>query len=389
MTAVYGFTGSVQASVLLDILQEALDPDRSELHVVYVDISSAMLPSSGWTPADREVQHRDLKDYVNNCYNRRFKIEIVTLEDTLQMKKEDVASLISNLNADKTSQEDMLSYLVRSALIRYAREKGVHRVFTSETATSLSVKAIASCAKGRGFQMAEEASLVEHMKDLDIIWALPMKDNLIDREIAYYFRSKQLTAIPGPRLVSLSVSQTKSINGLTNSFMMSLQHGFDHSMHTVMRSLEKLSSDTNASSLTESSEIPAASSSTSTNSAPAPVPSSPEPSTEALRCSLCTRLRAASERAAHPNLCFSCDKMLFKSQEELTGAVAPENPALTSLLLFQRESVLALAAERKPAVEKQHQVSKVSRKAMREQISEFLLDQNDDADLGSLLDPEE
>lgn len=385
LAAVYGFTGSVSASVLLDLLNEALDPNRSDLYVVHIDISAAMLPQSGWTLADNEAQHRALREYVDNAYDGRWKLDIVTLEEVLEMKKEDVFSLISNLNADKTSQEDMLSYLVRSALIRYSRQKNVHRVFTSESLTSLSVKAIASCAKGRGFQMAEESSLVEEMKDLDIIWAIPMKDNLTDREIAYYFRCKQLTAVPGPQLIPLAISQSKSINGLTNSFLTSLQRGFDHSMHTIMRSLEKLSSEPNAGVADGSKDNASSNASSSTGSSAAPLSTA---TSGAVRCSLCSRLRAASDRAAHPSLCFSCEKMLFKAQDGHASAMTPEDPIVSSLLNFQRESVLAPAGKREHKVEKQHQTSK--RKQMREQISEFLLDhQDDDADLGALMSPEE
>ena len=221
--------------------------------------------------------------------------------------------------------------------------------------------------------------MVEHMKDLDIIWAIPLKDNLVDREIAYYFWTKRLTAIPGPRLVPLSVSQTKSINGLTNNFLMNLQRGFDHSMHTVMRSLEKLSSDPTYATLPESGE-PTSPKSPKSSSSSATAPDATPSGT--LRCSLCTRLRSPSEHIAHSTLCFSCEKMLFSYQEEQTGMVAPENPVLTSLLNFQQESVLAPAVERTPVSERQHQVSKVSRKQMREQIQEFLLDREEDADLG-------
>jgi hypothetical protein len=375
---VYGFTGSVASVVLLDILNSALDVERSDLFVVHIDVSAVMPESRGWTREKNDSQHAALKEVVDGCYDGRWKVDIVKLETLLEMTAEEVFGLVDSYKEDKTTQEDLLDTLVRSALIRYARDKSVHRIVTSETASHLSIKAISSCAKGRGFQIAEECSLVENLSEIDMVFSLPLHDNLLDREIAHYFWQKKLRCVEGPRLVPMAVSQTKSINGLTHSFLMSLQRGFDHSMHTVMRSVEKLTTSTTKSTLSDHKAL------TSSGAESSSV------TTDKLhhRCTLCTRVLNLEERLHAASLCFSCDKMLFKAPEALNGGPLPENDVLTRFLQFQRNCVLAPAEARDLTV-RQHQVSKVSRKQMRTEIQEFLLDKEEEDDLGSFMTLEE
>lgn len=369
LSAVYGFTGSLAAAVLLDILNEALDVERSDLYPVHVDIS-AVMEATAWTAEQNTLQHAALRHMVDDRYaSRQWKLDIVKLEDLLNMTAADLRTLIESYKEDKTTQEDLLQYLVRSALIRYARLKGVHRILTSENASTLSIKAISSTAKGRGFQIAEECSIVQTMTDIDMMFAAPMHDALVDREIAHYFWTHKLECVEGPRLVPINVSQAKSINGLTSAFLMSLQRDFDHSMHTVMRSVEKLTSGSHSS---RSDHV-----TTSLNASSSSIASSTADSTSSSfghhRCTLCTRILSVDERLNPSSLCFSCDKMLFKAPELQTDAAKGDSPFLSRLLDFQRDVILSPATVRDASV-RQHQVSKTSRKQMRQEIQEYLLD---------------
>jgi len=412
LSAVFGFTGSLASVVLLDILNDAMDVDRSDLQVVHIDFS-AVLPQNGvWTRGDTDAYHSSLRGLVDDKYGGRWKLDIVKLEEVLGLSVDELVSLFTAYQDDKTTQEDLLAYLVRGALIKYTREKNMHRVLTSETATSLSIKAISSCAKGRGFQMAEECSIVDMMNDIDMAFALPMRENIVDREIALYFWRRGLECAVGPRLLPHSVSEAKSINGLTKNFLMYLQRGFDHSMHTVMRSVEKLTTGVHAQRSDHVvSSLASSSSSTSTSAATVAAAASSSsssiaaiPSTEAMpssssssstsatprpesphRCSLCTRLLSLDDRSNPSQLCYSCDKMLFRGPEATT--TSSENLALSKLLSIQRHVVLAPAAARDSSV-RQTQTSKVSRKQMREQIQEFLLEDPEDTELGGFM-PEE
>lgn len=384
MSAVFGFTGSVAGTVLLDVLNDALLEGRSLLKVVHIDTSSVLPKTHSWTIPDNDAYHATLKRLVNDKYNNRWPLEIVKLEDMLSMSAEDVFTLVDRVSADKTSQEDVLSYLVRSALIRYAKNSNIHRIITAENASTLSVKAISSCAKGRGFQIAEECALVETMSDIDMIFAAPMRENLVDREIAFYFWKKKLECAVGPRLVSHGLSDTKSINGLTKTFLMSLQRGFDHSMHTVLRSTEKLNTSAVpprppriSSQAAGTSSTPLSNSSSSINS-----------DTQVHRCTFCTRLLSVGERDLPNSLCFSCNNMLFKNVE---GADTNPSEALSNFLNSQRLSTLAPALPR-PATERSHsgrhtrKEKAVTRKEMKEHIKDFLIEDAAEADLGAFME---
>jgi hypothetical protein len=380
MSAVFGFTGSVASVVLLDVLNDALSTDRSQLRIVHIDTSAVLPKNHSWTSQDNQTYHDTLKRLVNDKYHDRWPLDIVKLEEELNMSAEEVFLLLDRVSDDKTSQEDVLSYLVRSALIRYAKRHNIHRIVTAENASTLSVKAISSCAKGRGFQIAEECSLVETMNDIDMIFVAPMRENLVDREVAYYFWKKNLECALGPRLVPYPLADSKSINGLTRAFLMSLQRGFDHSMHTVLRSTEKLTS------VVHSSRSLHASSSTSASSLASSSSSEPNQG-HGHRCTFCTRLLSAGERDHPALLCFSCNNMLFKSSAS-QNAVASE--ALTLFLNSQRQHTLVPGDARlpteKPLKERGSRKAKVStRKELKQQIQEFLIEEPAEADLGAFI----
>lgn len=384
LSAVFGFTGSVSAVVLLDILNDALDVDRSDLEVVHIDYTALLPPTGTWTRADTDGYHSALRELVDNKYDGRWKLQFAKLEDVLGLTAAELVSLFAIYDSDKTTQEDLLTYLVRGALIKYTREKNMHRIISSETASSLSIKAISSCAKGRGFQMAEECSIVDTMNDIDMVFALPMRESIVDREIALYFWRRKLACAVGPRLVPIAVSETKSINGLTKNFLMSLQRGFDHSMHTVMRSVEKLTTGVHSQrsdhmvSITSSSSSAPSTSGTGSNS---------PNSSQAHRCTLCTRLLSLSDRSNPTQLCYSCSNIVANTPETPSEHPLQENLVMSKILALQRDVVLAPASARDSTV-RQTQTSKVSRKQMRDQIQEFLLEDTEDADLGGFIPQE-
>lgn len=62
-------------------------------------------------------------------------------------------------------------------------------------------------------------------------------------ELAYYFHHYKLKDLNAPTLTDLT-QKAKSINLLTEDFILKLQGDFSHTIHTLLRSADKLSSGT-------------------------------------------------------------------------------------------------------------------------------------------------
>jgi hypothetical protein len=77
---------------------------------------------------------------------------------------------------------------------------------------------------------------------LGIVFSQPFKD-LLRTELAYYFHKHNLSALNHLTLTDLTQKQ-KSINLLTEDFILRLQNDFNHTIHTLLRSSDKLSSGT-------------------------------------------------------------------------------------------------------------------------------------------------
>lgn len=330
LEALYGFTGSVQSVVLLDQLFNILDDERSSITLLHIDISS--LVRNKWSESEQLEHAKKLKNLVFK-YNERFNLKIVPLENIFKMDCIELLNLLDFYKSDLTTQEDLLSYFIRSALIIFARSNNLHRIITSQCASDLAINAISSCSKGRGPQIAQECNLLETL-NIDITFVKPLKDALLDREIAHYFWKHELEFVQRPKLFLHSKT---SINGLAQDFMMSLQRKFDHTMHTILRSVDKLST----------------------------------PKTEK-SCVLC--IRPLIENNSFQT-CYSCHTMLFPTNLQLL----PEQEKIVySFFENQQKTVLVSAPHR--IIEKQTQnqkIQKLNQKQMRSKIQEYLIDENE------------
>ena len=68
-----------------------------------------------------------------------FEVESVRLEDVLDGGKQELEEVLNGVKED-SAKDALLGMLKRRALIKAAKERGVAKVFTAESATSLAVK---------------------------------------------------------------------------------------------------------------------------------------------------------------------------------------------------------------------------------------------------------
>lgn len=229
--------GSMSSIVLLDSLNRVVAKSRSKLYFVHIDVSNVF-------NLHEEERDQRINTLMSILKSYEYELEVIKLEDSLNMTKEALQNVFQN-TLSLTSKEDLLSCFKRASLIREARERNVNKIVLSGNATDLSIQLISGCAKGRGFQIPGEISFVEFLTDINITFGNPLRDFILDRDIAYYWYKRNLHFIPTFKFHNLPSEQFKSINGLTQYFITDLQSKFSHTIHTLLRSSDKLHSNLN------------------------------------------------------------------------------------------------------------------------------------------------
>ncbi|KAM9345047.1 cytoplasmic tRNA 2-thiolation protein 2 [Symphorus nematophorus] len=136
-----------------------------------------------------------------------------------------------------TAREDLLNTLRQHLLVHTARTEGYSKLMLGDNCTRLAVKLLTSISLGRGAQLAQDTGFSDSRFG-DIILVRPMRDYSA-KEIAYYNR---LFSVPSVFIPSLDTKTTEkaSIQRLTESFVTKLQADFPSTVSTIYRTSEKL-----------------------------------------------------------------------------------------------------------------------------------------------------
>ncbi|CAK6978449.1 cytoplasmic tRNA 2-thiolation protein 2 isoform X1 [Scomber scombrus] len=136
-----------------------------------------------------------------------------------------------------TAREDLLNTLRQHLLVHTARTEGYCKLMLGDNCTRLAVKLLTSISLGRGAQLAQDTGFSD-CRYGDIITVRPMRD-YSSKEIAYYNR---LFKVPSVFIAGLDTKTTDkaSIQRLTESFVTKLQADFPSTVSTIYRTSEKL-----------------------------------------------------------------------------------------------------------------------------------------------------
>ncbi|XP_042289242.1 cytoplasmic tRNA 2-thiolation protein 2 isoform X1 [Thunnus maccoyii] len=141
-----------------------------------------------------------------------------------------------------TAREDLLNTLRQHLLVHTARTEGYSKLMLGDNCTRLAVKLLTSISLGRGAQLAQDTGFSDSRYG-DIISVRPMRDYSA-KEIAYYNHLFNVPSVFIPGLdTKVCVPQTTdkaSIQRLTESFVTKLQADFPSTVSTIYRTSEKL-----------------------------------------------------------------------------------------------------------------------------------------------------
>ncbi|TNN50848.1 Cytoplasmic tRNA 2-thiolation protein 2 [Liparis tanakae] len=119
-----------------------------------------------------------------------------------------------------TAREDLLNTLRQHLLVHTARTEGYSKVMLGDSCTRLAVKLLTSISLGRGAQLAQDTGFLDSRYG-DVLLVRPMRDYSA-KEIAYYNRM-------------FSTSDKSSIQRLTESFVTKLQADFPSTVSAIYR----------------------------------------------------------------------------------------------------------------------------------------------------------
>ncbi|KAJ8041841.1 Cytoplasmic tRNA 2-thiolation protein 2-A [Holothuria leucospilota] len=217
-------------------LEEAMKASDSEVRILSVS-----------SPEEVEVDFKNLK--IDPSLNEKF-IKLWHSTSTL------------------TAKEDLLHILRVQLLKRISKQLGYTKIMSGESGTRLATRILTDLSKGRGSSVSQDMSFVDG-RDKDVSILRPMRE-FNSKEIAMYNHQCGLQHVFVPN-ISTKAGQFTSINALTEEFVNGLQTNFPSTVSTILKTGEKLTSQQDAAntssvclicqSLLDMSELPCSASS--------------------------------------------------------------------------------------------------------------------------------
>ncbi|XP_068183709.1 cytoplasmic tRNA 2-thiolation protein 2 [Antennarius striatus] len=162
--------------------------------------------------------------------------EETPLPDVQESQTESLQQLIRSAKT-LTAREDLLNTLRQHLLVHTARTEGYSKLMLGDNCTRLAVKLLTSISLGRGAQLAQDTGFSDSRYG-DIIIVRPMRDYSV-KEVAYHNHMFDVASVFIPGLDTKTPDKA-SIQRLTESFVTKLQADFPSTVSTIYRTSEKL-----------------------------------------------------------------------------------------------------------------------------------------------------
>uniref|UniRef100_UPI0037E93722 cytoplasmic tRNA 2-thiolation protein 2 n=1 Tax=Semicossyphus pulcher TaxID=241346 RepID=UPI0037E93722 len=294
-----------------------------------------------------------------------------------------------------TAREDLLNTLRQHLLVHTARAEGYSKLMLGHNCTRLAVKLLTNVSLGRGAQLAQDTGFSDSRYG-DIILVRPMRDYSA-KEIAYY---NHMFNVPSVFIPSLETKTTEkaSIQRLTEGFVTRLQADFPSTVSTIYRTSEKLQTACKSSSAADlcdrcllcmcalDSAVESASAFNMTLISEELSRTKSQGATYAELQSQKPGLSEPESTAPNGECCSSGGGEDCGRAESggscCSSAKETETPNLKSLLCYSCKLTVKdmSSVDRLPLYILSEAQRRQRRSQMREEISEFLLDDGDDGD---------
>ena len=137
-----------------------------------------------------------------------------------------------------TAKEDLLAHLYRNLLQKIAKDHGYDYIMVGDCGSSIAVRILADVAQGRGSQLPFNVSFKDGRSEVLVL--RPMRE-FTKKEIQFYNCFSNVASFTIPSFTT-KASSHESVNRLTEELIIGLQACFPSTLHTVLRTGDKLSS---------------------------------------------------------------------------------------------------------------------------------------------------
>ncbi|XP_047459543.1 cytoplasmic tRNA 2-thiolation protein 2 isoform X2 [Mugil cephalus] len=208
-----------------------------------LDLPSSVVVTAPSVPEKPSTNYKSAVDHfiltnMSNSLPPAQQEEETPLPDVQEPKTRLLQQLIESAKT-LTAKEDLLSTLRQHLLVHTARTQGYSKLMLGDSCTRLAVKLLSSISLGRGAQLAQDTGFSDSRYG-DIVSVRPMRDYSA-KEIAFYNRMFSVPCVVVPSL-DTKTSDKASVQRLTESFVTKLQADFPSTVSTIYRTSEKLQS---------------------------------------------------------------------------------------------------------------------------------------------------
>ncbi|GAM27299.1 hypothetical protein SAMD00019534_104740, partial [Acytostelium subglobosum LB1] len=255
-TYVLSLSGGPSSMVMLDLVDQCIGESVKrarmffKVHVVHID-QSCLWNTTNNIGDDNSSHHRSttLRTQLTEACNRyKLPLTVVPLENiygsdsnTSDQRRQRLLDTFNRLD-DNTAKEDLLDHFRNQLVFETTQRLGYNRVLNGSSSNRLAIRLLASTSKGRGHSVPNETNLIDQFRSISICH--PMRDFWLKEVTIYHRRMKLIDyTIPSNPFHNINLNANKcSINTLCENFLNTLQDISSQTIHTLLRSVDKLHS---------------------------------------------------------------------------------------------------------------------------------------------------
>ncbi|KAL9655592.1 hypothetical protein ABK040_002256 [Willaertia magna] len=273
-TVLVCYSGGSNSNALIQMLKNCVSPNPNwKLHFkweyLYIDIGAIVKLNK----IERDELNLKIKDICENLDENNKKIHIKTIEELLFNNNEnEMLDFIFKKFTTKSVQEDLLRQLIKKCIFKFAKEFNFNKILTGESANHMAIHILSDVCKGRGYSLPLEIQLQDTSlngysfsevtdsnkeeeeeqinkqeinttldeKENDLVIIRPMR-NFLGSEIAIYNRWHNMDKFTFCLdITTKNTIRQSSIHRLVEDFVCGLQKDYPSTVHTIIRTIEKL-----------------------------------------------------------------------------------------------------------------------------------------------------
>ncbi|KAF0983903.1 hypothetical protein FDP41_007818 [Naegleria fowleri] len=246
------FSGGLSSTAMICMLNQCVSPNPNwKLHFkweyLFVDISGAL----GMSDEERMKLHEQISTVCSNTNEHNRTLHIRSIEDMLfDGSVEKMKNFIFKQFKTMSVHEDLLNQMVKTCIYKFAVEKNFKQVLTGENANRLAIGVLSEISKGRGYTIPlhiqlEDSSMngiptFNPSTDSPITFIRPMKTFLANELAIYIYWFKMNHHLFVNDITTKVGVRQSTIYRLVEDFVSMLQKDYPSTVHAILRTIEKL-----------------------------------------------------------------------------------------------------------------------------------------------------